>query len=293
MRKLLIVTFCLFIAGAFYHVDAQVLPTSQGADIGVASNPQTKLNVFGDKSGITVRSYVNNASHLNLNNDNGYWHLSGPRSSEGANRFSIFWNNGTTYFRHLTIKDDGNFGVGTDNPEYKLQVHGVTGGSQTLAEFNKVGAGAQNPIIQLASNYTTGLKIGHENYFKSVYLDNSYGNADKISLKLKGSTKMVILNSGGVGIGTANPGAFKLAVNGDIRAKEIKVETGWSDFVFEDDYNLPTLGEVEENGVSLGEMDSKLLQKIEELTLYLIEQQKEIKTLKEKMATLEKAADKF
>lgn len=90
-----------------------------------------------------------------------------------------------------------------------------------------------------------------------------------------------------------------MAVNGQIRAKEVKVETGWSDFVFYDDYKLPTLQEVEEhikekghlkdipsaeevekNGIFLGEMDSKLLQKIEELTLYTIQQQKEIERLR-------------
>ena len=105
--------------------------------------------------------------------------------------------------------------------------------------------------------------------------------------------------NGNVGIGTTNPGSWKLAVNGQIRAKEIKVETGWSDFVFFKDYKLPTLeevedhikekghlkdipsaNEVEENGIFLGEMNSKLLQKIEELTLYTIQQQKEIEELK-------------
>ena len=99
-----------------------------------------------------------------------------------------------------------------------------------------------------------------------------------------------------------------MAVNGNIKAKEIRVETGWSDFVFESDYNLPTLKEVEnhikenghlqdipsaeevaEHGIFLGEMDSKLLQKIEELTLYTIDQEKRIENLEsknEKLITL-------
>ncbi|MCX2679347.1 hypothetical protein OOZ15_05275 [Galbibacter sp. EGI 63066] len=101
--------------------------------------------------------------------------------------------------------------------------------------------------------------------------------------------------SGNVGIGTWNPDS-KLAVNGKVHAKEVKVDVvGWSDFVFEKDYDLPTLEEVEqhikekghlkdipsakeveENGVYLGEMDAKLLQKIEELTLYIIEQERQI-----------------
>ncbi|SFW76980.1 hypothetical protein SAMN02927921_04181 [Sinomicrobium oceani] len=103
---------------------------------------------------------------------------------------------------------------------------------------------------------------------------------------------------GNVGIGTMSPDS-PLAVNGVIHSKEVRVDLeGWSDFVFEEDYDLPTLEEVEahikekghlkdipgarevkENGVLLGEMDAKLLQKIEELTLYTIQQQKLIETL--------------
>jgi hypothetical protein len=98
-----------------------------------------------------------------------------------------------------------------------------------------------------------------------------------------------------------------LDVNGTIRAKEVKVETGWADFVFHDDYHLkplsevnkfikenkhlpeiPSASEVKENeGVNLGEMQTKLLQKIEELTLYLIQQQETIETLNAKVEKLE------
>lgn len=95
--------------------------------------------------------------------------------------------------------------------------------------------------------------------------------------------------SKGVGIGTQNPGSFRLAVNGKIRAKEIVVEAGWADYVFEPDYELmplsevkafiddhghlpdvPSAGTVAAEGVSLGESQSTLLRKIEELTLHLI-----------------------
>ena len=110
---------------------------------------------------------------------------------------------------------------------------------------------------------------------------------------------MIFNENGNLGIGTDNPNGWRLAVNGKIKAIEIKVETGLRDFVFCNDYNLPTLKEVEnhinekghlkdipsakeveKNGISLGEMNSKLLQKIEELTLYTIQQQKEIEELK-------------
>lgn len=126
--------------------------------------------------------------------------------------------------------------------------------------------------------------------------------------------KMTILPNGSVGIGTENPDAnFKLSVNGSIRSKEVKVEANWSDFVFYDNYELRTLEEVEEhiaenghlpeipseaevteNGVNLGEMDAKLLLKIEELTLYMIDMNKRMSQLetengelKEKVQSLE------
>jgi len=115
-------------------------------------------------------------------------------------------------------------------------------------------------------------------------------------LGLENGANKFLFPNGTVGIGTTNTGSHKLAVEGSIGAREIKVEAnGWSDFVFSNDYRLPTLTEVEnhikekghlkgipsaeeveENGFFLGEMDSKLLQKIEELTLYTIQQQKEI-----------------
>ncbi len=105
-------------------------------------------------------------------------------------------------------------------------------------------------------------------------------------------------NTGNVGIGTSSPGTYKLAVNGNIRAKEVKVETGWADYVFEKGYHLPSLEEVEKhinekghlinipsasevqvNGIDLGDMNRLLLEKIEELTLYIIEQEKRIQIL--------------
>lgn len=104
---------------------------------------------------------------------------------------------------------------------------------------------------------------------------------------------------GKVGIQTKNTGDYDLAVNGKIRKKEVRVETRWSDFVFKKDYPLLSLKEVEDfivknnhlpgvisenevakNGIELGSINAKLLQKIEELTLYVIQMNKELKQIK-------------
>ena len=111
-----------------------------------------------------------------------------------------------------------------------------------------------------------------------------------------------------IGTTTTNVGGidYKLTVNGKILAKEIVVETNWSDFVFEKDYDLmplsevekyinlhkhlpdvPSASEIKKNGVALGETQSLLLQKIEELTLYTIEMNKQLELLKEQNYVLQ------
>lgn len=120
-----------------------------------------------------------------------------------------------------------------------------------------------------------------------------------------GGSKMKIMRKGFVGIGK-NPG-YKLDVDGTVRATTFSaVSPPWSDFVFEKDYKLisleaveefvnknkhlpdvPAAREVEEKGIDLAKMDAILLQKIEELTLYLIELKKENDNLKLRINELE------
>ncbi|MNY04903.1 hypothetical protein D3C86_1376060 [compost metagenome] len=120
-----------------------------------------------------------------------------------------------------------------------------------------------------------------------------------------GSERMRIDRNGYVGIGTLAPDS-KLAVNGTIHSKEVKVDMlGWPDFVFKKEYDLPTLEEVEKhitekghlenipsedevlkNGINLGDMNAKLLQKMEEMTLYMIEQNKRMNQLEKENQNL-------
>lgn len=105
--------------------------------------------------------------------------------------------------------------------------------------------------------------------------------------------RLRIANNGNVGIGVSSP-THKLEVNGTIKAKEVNVTTsGWADYVFNPDYkltplseletfiqknghlpNIPTETEVMKTGVNLAEMNVKLLEKVEELTLYVLELKK-------------------
>lgn len=127
----------------------------------------------------------------------------------------------------------------------------------------------------------------------------------RAGLNAERNWNMVVQGNGNVGIGVDNPNE-KLSVNGTIKAKEIIVtNTGWADYVFEDNYDLkplnevakyieenkhlpgiPTTKEVEENGVSVGEMQAKLLEKVEELTLYMIDLKKENQELKTQLNSI-------
>lgn len=113
--------------------------------------------------------------------------------------------------------------------------------------------------------------------------------------------QMTLLPNGNVGIGTTNP-TFKLSVNGKIRSKEIVVESGWADYVFDENYTLPSLdavaqyiqqhkhlpnipaaAEIQQKGLPMGELQTKMMAKIEELTLYLIEANKKIEALEKRV----------
>ncbi len=132
-------------------------------------------------------------------------------------------------------------------------------------------------------------------YYKSNGVHAWYvGDADVTT-----EAPSMYLTQSSLGIGTTVVDGYRLSVNGTVRAKEIVVEAGWADYVFEDDYRLrpleevasfiaqnghlpdvPSAAEVEEKGVALGEMESTLLRKVEELTLYVLELHREIESLR-------------
>ncbi|TKC05246.1 hypothetical protein [Pedobacter frigoris] len=148
--------------------------------------------------------------------------------------------------------------------------------------------------------------VNDEQFFYAPRVDLVNGNEPTITsllgIQSLASAANLSYFLGKVGIKTPNPGNYDLAVNGKIRSQEIKVETAnWPDYVFLPAYKVPTLQETEKhikekghlpgipsasdvkaNGIDLGDMNAKLLQKIEELTLIIIDQNKRLENLENK-----------
>lgn len=220
--------------------------------------------------------------------------------------FAISLRNGndgvTDIHERFRVKYNGSVGIGTSNPNQKLVVkdgnilidNDVDGAHELIFGNENHGVKREGNIVSL---FTAGGTESGISFAQKTWLDGGWNGWD---------VNMKITNAGNVGIGTVMPDA-KLAVNGTIHTKEVKVDLdGWSDFVFDDDYNLRTLEEIEtyvdqnkhlpeipseaevlENGIDVGKMNAKLLQKIEELTLYLIDQNKQNQSQQELIEELQ------
>ncbi len=213
-----------------------------------------------------------------------------------------------------------NTGMSNQGGDYNIFLGSLAGANNVSGNRNVylgLNAGRQNTG---SGNVFIGSQAGNNDAVTTIsntlYIENSpnvtspliYGN----------------FTTNQVGIGTSNvtgPGVngeiYTLAVNGHMIAEEVTVvpyNGAWPDYVFAEDYDLmslstlestieelghlpglPSAEEVEENGHALGEMDAILLEKIEELTLHLIEINKEVKdlrtanqTLKSEIKTLKK-----
>lgn len=215
----------------------------------------------------------------------------------------------------LLVADDFNFASPAKNDlivKGKLAIGGVFPGGNThaVAVTGTLNASAlyMNNQLVVSSQWTTaGATI---TYPGAVGIGTSLAsNPNNYALSVNGKFNASTMHiTGAVGIGTTlvnNPNNYLLGVNGKIGAKDVHVEKNsgtWPDYVFEPTYQLPAIyqmeayikrhkhlegvpaaAEVESNGYNVGDMDAVLVRKIEELTLYIIQQQKEIDLLKRRL----------
>jgi len=206
--------------------------------------------------------------------------------------------------------DNGKVGIGTTTPARSLHVQGASTTVRIDRDADTVGFMLHRFPTGDFTTPWKGFLVGvnasgpDDGYFMISDYAQAVGGAS--------ACRFLISNAGnvGIGLGTTMP-SNALDVYGTIRCKELIVTSTWADFVFEDNYKLPTLDEVEdfisknkhlpgipseaevkEKGVSIGSISSKLLQKIEELTLYVIDVKKENDLLKGQLATIQKQLDK-
>ena len=191
----------------------------------------------------------------------------------------------------IAISAAGAVGLGTSSPQALLSLGAGAAGKKLLvydngAESVQTGFGINmsGPGRELTMFSTSSNGIdGNLSFGRRLESSGAYTEA------------MRIMGNGNVGIGTTNPQA-KLAVDGEIYSRKVKVtQIGWSDYVFYTNYRLrplseveqyikqyhhlpevPSAAEVEKNGLDVGDNQATLLKKIEELTLYVIEQNKKL-----------------
>ena len=202
----------------------------------------------------------------------------------------------------------GNVGIGTSNPDPNSGLHMYQNRYTLYGPNTSWGA-----YLQVGGNGRTTEYASVAATNGNLHLDSQESHNIYLNHYSKGNT-FLNTQSGNVGIGTSNPDPnHKLEVNGTIKANILKSNAHtWPDFVFENNYELPSLknvekhiklkghlrgipstSEIQKNGINLGEMDAKLLQKIEELTLYTIEQEKKIDALEKQNSKIEQQQKKI
>ncbi|GGH00671.1 hypothetical protein GCM10007422_14070 [Pedobacter zeae] len=294
------------------------------------TDPKTPLDIQSNQNGWMMSSRVIAGSPGEINGlkfYSGYpgedkWAgIASVAESQHSNKTGLALFSGMT--ERVRISGDGNVGIGTIEPGATLEVLGTTkfGGHNANLDVSGNPTAYQNLVgtgkMLIGWNRTAG--AGETDFIANEgagseggFAFYSYNNASLEKQLLR------VLGNGNVGIGITNP-TERLTVNGKIKANEIRVDgQGVPDYIFEDSYKIATLKEIEgyikankhlpeipsakefeRDGIAVGEMNKLLLKKIEELTLHLIEKDKQygellndVKKQELRLRLLEKKLDK-
>ncbi len=283
------------------------IPTGEDADLSSTANGYvmlgagTSTSLLLDNNEIMVRSSYSVPGTLAIQNDGGEVTV-GARTTinkggealklNGADPQMTFYQNGV--FKSYLNQTNAGLFVGVNAGNLNLDATGnVEIGTKTIINQGgeALALNGNNPQMNFYQNGVFKSFINQSN--GGLYMGVNDGN-----LRLDATGQVAI---GGI---VPAASAYKLTVTGKIICEELKVKlvsSGWPDYVFDDKYklkslvdvekfiaknkhlpNIPSAAEVEKNGIEVGDMQKKMMEKIEELTLYIIDLQKQVDTLKQK-----------
>ncbi|SFW79782.1 hypothetical protein [Chitinophaga sancti] len=290
------------------------------------ANENGKVSIFLDYKAyymrFHIRAYAKGLSRDTVTSFMGWTVVDSTLIPEATNVTRVSYKNAFTGIVNLQdsiTATNGKLGINTLSPRAPLDVATVANDTISsvlgrLTEGNTVGDGTYLGVKTFKAN---------ADYIPSFGLISKYGGTLNCGIIFNKGTsvagyltfltntgieQMRLDANGNLLIGVKTAGAFKLAVAGTIGAKKLTItQSGWADYVFHPDYKLPSLAEVEahiqanhrlpeipsekeiyEKGLDVAEMQKLQMQKIEELTLYLIEEHKANLKLQEEVAELKK-----
>jgi hypothetical protein len=320
MKQKLLFLAVLCSIGITVNAQTNVFPADGNVGIGT-TNPQAKLDIdnnillglnnpaWGIRIKANFPSYNGGWSRgffvVNENNISNFIGLGALGGcSNGVATMERAWIGKDYDNSYMNFLPNGNVGIGTTSPLSILDIRGET----------KIMTSGADGIT------TTAITLGNNNYpaTQNNRIQNST-SASAVNNILKFETsngsigcwntnQLVLTGNGNIGIGTTSPDQ-RLTVKGKIHAEEVIVDLNVpaADYVFAKDYSLmplhkveqyvqqnshlpdiPSAAEIKEQGLSMGEMQNKLLKKVEEQTLYIIALNKQMEKMEQRIKELEK-----
>jgi len=293
--------------GLFTYVDAspngllERLSISDVGNVGIGiTNPNYKLHITdGDL-------FVNSATgSIKFGNElSNQWRFT--TTSGGANLRMESATDGSNFIPHHYFNQSGTVGIGTGNVSPGAQLHVASEGS------NVIRMNGAYPFLTIYDN-----TFGYKGFLGYNGTDMVLGGVSTPIRFSSSGNRMAINPDGRIVMGSSNNPAdgYLLSINGKAICEELKIQLSpnWPDYVFNSDYKLMSLEELEKSiiknkhlpnipsaaditadkGFEVGEMNRKLLEKVEELTLYIIELNKKNIELNKEMTAIKSDLEKL